>query len=151
FSWVQGLLFWPAIPLLLVGFLGNFLPLFAADRLTRKFIKDITFRASTALAAGLVFYVLYFLAILVAGLVKGGIWGGVLAAMLPLAGWGALRLWEWMTRWLVAFRIKTMPREVRADLDARYEKADQLIRALINESPIPADTPFYSPKKDLKT
>jgi glycerol-3-phosphate O-acyltransferase/dihydroxyacetone phosphate acyltransferase len=94
--WERLFLVLGAIPAAL-GFAFNILPLRAARRLAEKKAPHFEFYAPMMVAAGMMFYVLYLLVLMVAGVILLGWLGLAFALSVPLLGYLALR---WRDLWM---------------------------------------------------
>lgn len=123
--------FWKLIllfPLFLVGYIGNFLPVWGSGFITKKYITDISFRASTSIALGIVLYLIYWFVLLGIGLAIGNVWLLLGILLLPFLGKIALRFQDLRREFTEGKKLKKLNktdlkklREAKAELDMQIQ------------------------------
>jgi glycerol-3-phosphate O-acyltransferase/dihydroxyacetone phosphate acyltransferase len=116
-------------PVFVFGYLGNFLPIWGAGFISKKYIKDITFRASTSIVLGIILYLIYWLTLMIIGGIIGNLWMILGMFLLPVLGPMAIAYKELYQTWTEGKKIKKLNekdllklREAQEDLDSQLSK-----------------------------
>jgi len=95
----------------LIGYIGNYLPMWLAENTAKTKVKKIEFYASVRYGAGLFGYPVYYLLLIIISLIIGNSYLIGLCILIPFIGYFSLIYMELFEKWNVARKFKALKKE----------------------------------------
>ena len=106
----------------LLGYLGNFLPMWYAGHIKDTQVKEVEDKMSVAIAVGLGGYLVYYLLLIILGFVLNSMTYWIMLAMLPLWGYFALVYMSFYKKYKVARKAQSIDISTMVDLKLSRRK-----------------------------